>query len=260
MMSETVLKTHVSKQVATVTLARPQVRNALNEALVEHLQAMFDDLGKNDAVRVIVLAAEGPVFCAGADLAWMQQVSRYTYEQNVASARALAQMLHAIDTCPKPVVARVQGDAWAGGLGLIAASDIAVAADSATFCLSEVKLGLVPATIAPYIVRAMGVRQIRRYALTAESFDAIEAQRIGLIHVCVAPDALDAQIQTMTDALVQVSAQAIMHTKQVLREVAGQTIDAQLIESTARHIAQARASKEGQEGLTAFLDKRRPRW
>ncbi len=175
---ETLLVT-VADKVATVTLNRPDLRNAFNEQAIAELARVFDELGRNDGVRAIVLAANGPSFCAGADLNWMKKMAGYSHDENEADAMRLAEMLRTIYLCPKPVVARVQGDCYAGGMGLVAACDIVVASEAAGFCLSEVKLGLIPATISPYVIKAMGEQAARRYFLTAERFDAAEAQRIG---------------------------------------------------------------------------------
>ena len=246
--------------VTTVWLARPDVRNAFNETMVAELTQTFANLGANPEVRVIVLAARGPAFCAGADLEWMRRVAGYTQEQNLNDARALAHMLHTLYTCDKPVIARVQGDAFAGGIGLVAACDMAVASTHATFCLSEVKLGLVASTISPYVIRAMGERQARRYVLSAEKFDAQEAQRIGLIHTLATPEALDAHVNEIQNALLQASPTAVTQAKRLLREVAARPLDAALIEDTAQRIATARASEDGREGIAAFLEKRKPRW
>lgn len=260
MAAQTALQIERADAVATVWLARPQVRNAFNDVMVSELTACFEQLGADAHVRVIILAARGPAFCAGADLAWMQRMSRFGAEENLADARALAHMLHALYTCPKPVIARVHGDAYAGGLGLAAASDVAVAADAARFCLSEVKLGLIAATIAPYVVRAIGERQARRYLLSAEVFDARQAQRIGLVHSAVAPAALDAQVTAIAQSFLAASPTAIASAKSLLREIAQRPIDEALIELTATRIAQARASVDGQEGIAAFLEKRQPGW
>ncbi|HRK57761.1 MAG TPA: enoyl-CoA hydratase/isomerase family protein [Burkholderiaceae bacterium] len=260
MSEQTALHIERADAVATVWLARPQVRNAFNDVMVAELTACFEQLATDAHVRVIILAARGPAFCAGADLAWMQRMSRFSEAENLADARALARMLHTLYTCPKPVIARVHGDAYAGGLGLVAASDVAVAADAARFCLSEVKLGLIAATIAPYVVRAMGERQARRYVLSAEVFDASAAQRIGLVHSAVAPEALDAEVSRIAQAFLAASPAAIASAKSLLREIAQRPIDEALIELTATRIAQARASADGQEGIAAFLEKRQPGW
>ena len=176
---ETLLVT-VADKVATVTLNRPDLRNAFNEQAIAELARVFDELGRNDAVRAIVLAANGPSFCAGADLNWMKKMAGYSHDENETDAMRLADMLRTIYLCPKPTVARVQGDCYAGGMGLVAACDIVVASETAGFCLSEVKLGLIPATISPYVIKAMGEQAARRYFITAERFDAAEAQRIGV--------------------------------------------------------------------------------
>ena len=246
--------------VATVTLNRPEVRNAFNDEVIAELTAVFLALAGREDVRAVVLAANGPAFCAGADLNWMKRMAGYTREENLADARGLARMLEVIYACPKPTVARVQGDVYAGGMGLVAACDLAVAVDTAQFCLSEVRLGLVPATIGPYVVRAMGLRAAQRYALTAERFSATEAHRIGLVHEVVAPDALDAQVDAWLQALVAHGPEALRVCKALLQEVAGQAIDPALIARTVDCIADVRASAEGKEGVQSFLDKRKPRW
>ena len=181
----------VADKVATVTLNRPDLRNAFNEGAIAELTRVFDELGRDDAVRTIVLAANGPSFCAGADLNWMKKMAGYSHDENEADAMRLADMLRTIYLCPKPVVARVQGDCYAGGMGLVAACDIVVASETAGFCLSEVKLGLIPATISPYVIKAMGEQAARRYFITAERFDAAEAQRIGVAHAVVATEFIE---------------------------------------------------------------------
>jgi len=246
--------------VLTITLARPDVRNAFNDAVIAELRDAFAQAGARDDVRAIVLAAQGASFCAGADLQWMARMADYSHAENLADAGALADMLHTLYTCPKPTVARIQGDVFAGGMGLVAACDMAVAVDSAQFCLSEVKLGLIPATISPYVMRAMGERAAQRYFLTAERFSAAEALRIGLVHAVVAADALDAQVEQLTSALCNAGPQAVRRCKALLQEVGGQTVDANLIASTVQQIADVRASAEGREGVQSFLQKRKPAW
>jgi len=247
-------------QVATVTLSRPEVRNAFNDAVIVELTQAFTQLGQDPQVRAIVLAAVGPAFCAGADLNWMRRMADYSHAENLADAAQLAEMLRVIYTCPKPTVARIQGDVYAGGLGLVAACDMAVSVDTAGFCLSEVKLGLIPATISPYVVRAMGPRAAHRYFLTAERFDAAEALRIGLVHAVVSAEQLDAKVAELTQALATASPNAVKVCKTLLHEVAGQDIDADLIVHTVASIANIRASDEGREGVQAFLQKRKPSW
>ena len=246
--------------VATVTLNRPEVRNAFNDEGITELTQAFGQLGQDDQVRAIVLAAEGPAFCAGADLNWMRRMADYTHAENLADAAALAEMLRVIYTCPKPTVARIQGDVYAGGMGLVAACDMAVSVDTANYCLSEVKLGLYPATISPYVIRAMGARAAHRYFLTAERFDAAEALRIGFVHAVVPAEQLDDKVNEFTKALVTASPNAVRECKALLQDVAGQEIDAALIARTVQGIARIRASAEGKEGVQSFLQKRKPDW
>ena len=248
------------ERVATVTLDRPAVRNAFNEATIAELTLAFDELGRDDDVRAIVLAANGSAFCAGADLHWMKQMASYSDAENLADATRLAAMLRTIYLCPKPVVAKVQGDCYAGGMGLVAVCDVAVAADGANFCLSEVKLGLTPATISPYVIKAMGEAAARRYFLTAERFSAREAHRIGLVHEVVAPGALDQTVGAILKALVANSPNAVRQAKVLVREMAGRPLDGALLADSAQRIAAIRASTEGREGVAAFLDKRPPSW
>ena len=248
------------QRVATVTLDRPAVRNAFNEATIAELTLAFDELGRDDDVRAIVLAANGSAFCAGADLHWMKQMASYSDAESLADATRLAAMLRTIYLCPKPVVAKVQGDCYAGGMGLVAACDIAVAADGASFCLSEVKLGLTPATISPYVIKAMGEAAARRYFLTAERFSAREAHRIGLVHEVAAPGALDQTVGAILKALVANSPNAVRQAKVLVREMAGRPLDGALLADSAQRIAAIRTSTEGREGVAAFLDKRPPSW
>jgi methylglutaconyl-CoA hydratase len=246
--------------ISTVTMNRPEVRNAFNEEVIAELTAVFLEIGKREEVRCVVLAGNGPAFCAGADLHWMKRMAGYTREENIEDAAALARLLEVIWRCPKPTIARVHGDAYAGGTGLVAACDMAVAADTANFCLSEVKLGLIPATISPYVIRAMGPRAAHRYFLTAERFSAAEALRIGFVHEVVAADALDARVAEMAQALVQAGPQAVKACKKLLHEVAGHDITAGLVRRTVEGIADIRASDEGREGIQSFLGKRKPSW
>jgi methylglutaconyl-CoA hydratase len=250
----------IADTVATVTLNRPEVRNAFNEHTIAELALAFDELGRNELVRAIVLAANGPAFCAGADLNWMKKMAGYSYAENTADALKLADMLRTIYLCPKPVVAKVQGDCYAGGMGLAAACDIVVAAEEANFCLSEVKLGLIPGTISPYVIKAMGENASRRYFLTAERFSAREAHRIGFAHEVVAADALDAQVAAIVKALVSNSPNAVAQAKVLVRDIVGQEVSDTLLADTAERIASIRASQEGREGVASFLEKRKPSW
>jgi len=250
----------VADKVATVTLNRPELRNAFNEHAIAELALAFDELGRSDTVRAIVLAANGASFCAGADLNWMKKMAGYSHQENHDDALRLADMLRTIYLCPKPTVAKVQGDCYAGGMGLVAACDIVVAVDTAGFCLSEVKLGLIPATISPYVIKAMGEQAARRYFLTAERFDALEARRIGVAHEVVAADALDATVAGIVGALVKNSPNAVKEAKTLVREIAGQPVDDALLADTAGRIAAIRSSLEGREGVASFLEKRKPAW
>lgn len=248
------------ERVATVTLDRPDVRNAFNEATIAELALAFDELGRDEDVRAIILAANGSAFCAGADLNWMKKMAGYSDAENLADATKLADMLRTIYLCPKPVVAKIQGDCYAGGMGLVAACDIAVAIDAANFCLSEVKLGLIPATISPYVIKAMGENAARRYFLTAERFSAHEAHRIGFVHEVVAFDALDGTVAAIVKALVTNSPNAVQQAKVLVRDIAGRPVDNALLADSAERIAQIRASEEGREGVASFLEKRKPSW
>jgi methylglutaconyl-CoA hydratase len=250
----------VAGKVATITLNRPDVRNAFNEFTIAELSLAFNELGRNEEVRAIVLAANGPAFCAGADLNWMKKMAAYSHTENAEDAAKLADMLRAIYLCPKPVVAKIQGDCYAGGMGLVAACDIAVATSAACFCLSEVKLGLIPATISPYVIKAMGENAARRYFLTAEKFTAQEAHRIGFVHEVVGADALDAHVDAIVKALVTSSPNAVREAKVLVREVTGKTVDSALMVDTAERIARIRSSDEGREGVASFLEKRKPSW
>jgi methylglutaconyl-CoA hydratase len=246
--------------VHTITLSRPEVRNAFNDELIVELKTAFLAVAQDASVRCVVLAAEGPAFCAGADLNWMRRMADYKRDDNLADAGQLAAMLQAIYECPQPTIARVQGDVYAGGVGLVAACDMVVGVDTAQFCLSEVKLGLIPATISPYVIRAMGARAAHRYFLTAERFDAAKAHHIGLVHEVVSADGLDAQVNAWTQALVSASPHAVRACKKLVQDVAEREINRSLVQATVEAIADIRASHEGQEGVQAFLQKRKPNW
>ena len=245
---------------ATVWLNRPDVRNAFNETTIAEVTEVFSALDAYEQVRAVVLAARGPAFCAGADLNWMKKMAGYSHEENLADAAGLAAMLRAIHDCSKPVVARVQGDCYAGGMGLAAACDIVVAAEGAYFCLSEVKLGLIPATISPYVIRAMGAQAARRYFLTAERFTAAEARRLGLAHEVVAAEALDQTVQGLLKALIAASPNAVAAAKVLVRDITGQPLTDALVADTVARIADIRASEQGREGVRSFLEKRKPSW
>ena len=250
----------IADKLATVTLNRPDLRNAFNEQAIAELALAFDELGRNELVRAIVLAANGSAFCAGADLNWMKKMAGYSHDENLLDASRLADMLRTIYLCPKPTVAKVQGDCYAGGMGLVAACDIVVAAVGVNFCLSEVKLGLIPATISPYVIKAMGEQAARRYFLTAERFDAQAAARMGFAHEVVELDALDATVAGIVKALVSNSPNAVLEAKKLVREVVGEPVTDALLLDTAGRIAAIRASGEGREGVASFLEKRKPNW
>jgi methylglutaconyl-CoA hydratase len=247
-------------QVVTVTLNRPDVRNAFNETMIAELTSAFTALNDREEVRAVVLAANGKAFCAGADLNWMKKMAGYSDDENRADAMRLAGMLSAIYCCNKPVIARVNGDAYAGGMGLIAACDIVVAVEGARFCLSEARLGLIPATIAPYVIRALGEQASRRYFTTAEQFDCATAFRFGLVSEIAGAERLDECVQQIAATLCANGPQAVRACKQLVQDVAGRELNAALIEETAARIALTRASAEGREGVASFLEKRPPAW
>jgi methylglutaconyl-CoA hydratase len=246
--------------IGVVWLNRPDLRNAFNDTMIAELTGAFRGLGTDAKVRAVVLAGRGPVFCAGADLHWMKRMAGYTFEQNHEDALGLARMLDALRTLPKPTVARVHGHVFAGGMGLVAACDIAVAARGAEFCISEAKLGLIPAVISPYVIAAMGERAARRYMLTAERFSADEALRIGFVHACVDTPGLDPAIDELMGHLLAGGPAAHAATKDLIRAVASRPVSEDLIADTATRIAATRASAEGKEGIQSFLEKRKPAW
>ncbi len=256
----TALTTTQQGAVLTLTLSRPELRNAFNDEVIAEITAAFLDAASRAEVRAVVLAAEGPAFCAGADLNWMRRMADYSHAENLADAAQLAEMLRVMYHCPKPTLARIQGDVYAGGMGLVAACDMAVSVDTAHFCLSEVKLGLIPATISPYVIRAMGARAAHRYFLTAERFDAWQAHRIGFVHEVVSAEQLDARVAELTNALISASPNAVRSCKTLVQEVAGREIAAPLIGRTVEGIADIRTSSEGREGVQSFLQKRKPSW
>jgi methylglutaconyl-CoA hydratase len=249
-----------ARGVATLTLNRPDVHNAFDDALIAELDRLLAQLTDDRAVRVVVLAAAGRSFSAGADLHWMRRMAAFDEQQNVDDALRLARLLRRLDRLPKPTVARVQGAALGGGVGLVACCDVAVAARGAVFALSEVRLGLIPATISPYLVAAIGARAARRYVLTGERFGAEEALRIGLVHEVAGDDDLDAAAERIVAALLQGGPGSIAAGKELVAYVAASANDQALLAESARRIARARARDEGREGIAAFLEKRKPRW
>ena len=249
-----------SPHVAEVWLNRPEVRNAFNDGVIAALTEAFARLNQDTDLRVVVLAGHGKAFCAGADLNWMRAMADYSWDENRADAGKLAQMLWTLDQCPVPVIGRVHGDCYAGGMGLASVCDVLVASDNVTFCLSEARLGLLPATIAPYVVRAMGEQAARRWFTTAERFSAAQGQAMGFVHELCAPDEIDARVAALVATLVANGPAAVRACKQLVRDVAGRPIDAALRDETARRIADIRASAEGREGVQSFLGKRAPNW
>jgi methylglutaconyl-CoA hydratase len=259
-MAETVL-TEVDDGIGIITLNRPERHNAFDEVLIAELTNALEEMQADDEVRVVVLSSAGPTFCAGADLGWMQRAASWTEEHNYEDAMALGTLLRTLNELRKPTIARVQGSAYGGGVGLIAACDIAIATYGAQFALSEVKLGLIPALIGPYVIAAIGARRARRYMLTAERFSASEAWRIGLLHEIVPDeDALDEALGEVVDALLMGGPNAQAACKGLIHTVAQRPIDEDVIEYTAQRITAIRASEEGQEGVAAFLEKSRPSW
>ncbi|MBU3650508.1 MAG: enoyl-CoA hydratase/isomerase family protein [Limnohabitans sp.] len=259
-MSALILSDCNDRGVGTITLNRPELRNAFNDEVIAQLHSALEAMAENPRVRVVVLAGNGPAFSAGGDLNWMRRMADYTDADNQRDAGKLAALLQRLYTLPQPTLARVHGDAFAGGIGLLSACDLAVCAAEATFSLSEVKLGLIPATISPYVIRAIGPRAAHRYFLTAERFHAAEAARIGLVHEVVAAEALDARVGALVDALLSASPNALRACKKLLHDVAEREINTALIAETVAGIAQIRASDEGKEGVQAFLQKRKPAW
>ena len=246
--------------VARVWLNRPEVRNAFDENLIAAMNGAFQAFSADEGLRAIVIGGRGKAFCAGADLSWMKRMAGYTWEQNRADAEALAEMLWTVYRCPVPVVGRIHGDCYAGGVGVAAVCDVLVAADVATFCLSEARLGLLPGTISPYVIRALGEQASRRWFVTAERFGAAEAQRVGFVHEVCTVDALDAKVDALVAALVANGPMAARACKRLVQDVAGQPISAELRAESARRIADIRASDEGREGVQSFLGKRKPAW
>lgn len=251
-------KNHIG--LATLTLNRPAVKNAFNDDMIAEMTHAICACGDDPQVRLLLLRSSGSDFSAGADLQWMKSMAKMSQAENRADAEKLSQLMHRLYTCPKPTLVRVQGAAFGGALGLIACCDMAIGTTDARFCLSEVKLGLVPAVISPYVIKAIGSRHANRYFLTAEMFDAPRAAEMGLLSACCADTALDEQIQQIVSAVLRNGPQAVQEARQLIRHVEGQPIDDRLRQHTAHLIARVRVSPEGQEGLSAFLEKRTPAW
>ncbi|MDZ4253293.1 MAG: enoyl-CoA hydratase/isomerase family protein [Sulfuritalea sp.] len=247
--------------VGIITLNRPERHNAFDDALIAELSDAVERMTVDPAVRVIVISSTGKSFCAGADLNWMKRAAGYGNDENLRDSRALAEMLRKLAQCPKPTMARIQGPAYGGGVGLVACCDVAIATFDAQFSLTEVKLGLVPAVISPHVIAAIGERYARRYMLTAERFSAAEAYRIGLLHEIVTDAAaLDEAVGEIVDALLNNGPRALAECKQLITAVAWKPLSPEVIEDTAQRITRLRASEEGREGMNAFLEKRKPNW
>jgi methylglutaconyl-CoA hydratase len=248
------------KRIAQITINRPTVHNALDEKVIDLLTTAFLTLGQDSSVRAIVLTSKGPVFSAGADLNWMKRVASYTPKKSIEDAKKLSRLLDVIDTCPKPTIACVQGAAFGGGVGLIAACDIAICVKEAIFCLSEAKLGLIPAMISPYLINAIGQRQVRRFVLTADRMSSGEAARLGLIHQVVGEGEMEATVESLAVSILKASPMAIEASKELIHFVESRPIDEAIHEATAQRLAAIRSSQEGREGIEAFLTKRPPSW
>lgn len=254
------IQTKTENAVATITMNRPEVHNAFNEDVIAELTQAFEQAGADDAVRVVVLRGAGKSFSAGGDLNWMRKTADYTYDENVEDAMGLGRLLKTINTLPKPTIALVQGNAFGGGVGLTCCCDIAVAEEGTRFCLSEVRIGLIPSIIAPYVIVAIGERQARRYFMTAERIDARTAQQIGMVHEVAEAGKLDEVGDKIISALMDGAPSAQTRGKKLILDIAKRPVDDDLIRLTSERIAEARASDDGKAGLSAFLSKTEPHW
>jgi len=260
-MSETlILVTTDPRGITTVTLNRPDAHNAFDDGLIASLTETLQTLEADAGTRLIILTGAGPTFSAGGDLKWMQRMADYSHDENVTDAAALGRLMHTLNALAKPTIARVQGPAFAGGVGLVACCDIAVASDQAVFSVSETRLGLVPSVISPYVVRAIGSRAARRYFLTAERFSALEAKRLGLVHEVTSVGQLDVVVERLVTALLEGGPGAQARAKRLIEEVTDRPIEDALIALTVSVIAEARASSEAREGLAAYFERRKPSW
>lgn len=259
-MTENNILYDVKDGIATITLNRPEVHNAFNEGVMDEMTALVRKAGADDGVRLLILRGNGKSFCAGGDLNWMRKSANYSYDENVQDAMRLGVLLKELNFLPKPTMALVHGNIFGGGVGLASCCDILIAEEGAKFCLSEVRIGLIPSIIAPYVIGAMGLRMARRYFMTAERFDAQTAYRIGFAHEVAAAGQLDAEAQKIIDALMDGAPLAQGRGKKLMLDIVGHPIDDKVIDVTVRQIAEARASDEGKEGLSAFLNKTEPSW
>jgi methylglutaconyl-CoA hydratase len=246
--------------VATVTLNNPDKHNAFDDKIIAQLTIIFMEIAKRADINVMILASTGKSFSAGADLGWMKRMASYSYEENLSDANALAHMLRALNFLPQTTIAKIQGAAFGGAVGLASCCDIVIASNKASFCLSEVKLGLIPATISPYVVNAIGQKASRRYFQTAERFFADKAQQLGLVDEIVNLEELENTVNNMVITLLSNGPQAVRQAKQLALDVAYQDINLELLSLTSERIASIRVSDEGQEGLTAFFEKRPANW
>ncbi len=259
-MTEEIILTEIANNIATITMNRPEVHNAFNEDMIQELTDAFASMGGRDDVRAIVLKGNGKSFSAGGDLNWMRRTAEYNFDDNFEDAMKLGWLLKTINTCPKPTIAVVHGNAFGGGVGLTACCDIAIAEQNTNFCLSEVKIGLIPSIIAPYVVSAIGQRQARRYFMTAERFTANKAQEIGLVHEALSKEEISNTLDDIIASLMNGAPNAQIMGKDLIHKINNREIDDKVINYTARKIAEARAADEGKDGLSAFLNKQEPSW
>jgi len=249
-----------TRGVATVTLNNPEKHNAFDDIIINRLLEIFIEITNRDDIKLMVLASNGKSFSAGGDLGWMKRMASYSYEENLKDANILAKMLKALNFLPQPTIAKIQGAAFGGAVGLASCCDIVIASNKASFCLSEVKVGLAPATISPYVASAIGLRACRRYFLTAERFFADKAQQLGLVSEVVAPEELTRSVDDMIKVLLANGPQAVRAAKKIAFDVDNKQVDQALLAKTSELISSMRVSTEGQEGLTAFFEKRAPQW
>jgi len=259
-MKQTTIKLEINHSIAKITFNRPTIHNAFDDLLIEELTQTLISIEQYKQIRVVLLTSTGTSFCAGADLNWMKKMAEYSRDENLKDAQALAKLMEVLNNLSKPTIALVQGPTYGGGVGLVACCDIAIAAHEANFCLSEVKLGLVPAVISPYVIDAIGARAARRYFLTAEKFDAEAALRLGLIHQIVPSQELETAGTQLAKTIISNSPNAVTTAKKLISKINKQFIDKKLIQITAECIADIRSSAEGKEGVNAFLQKRKPSW
>jgi methylglutaconyl-CoA hydratase len=258
-MSFTTVKYEKLDRIARVTFNRPEIHNAFNAVLITEMQQVFDEIKKDESIRVVVLTGAGKSFCAGADLNWMRSVINQSYEQNLSESLALAELFYSMYTCPRPVIGRINGAAIGGGTGFVAVCDIAIAARSAVFSFSEVKIGVVPACIGPYVIKKIGEGRTRELFITGKRMSAERAHEVGLVNTVVDDDRLDAEVEKLTRSVLSSGPQAVAMAKKLVSEVPAMSPD-EFKPYTAEMIARLRISEEGQEGMDAFLNKRKPKW